>query len=97
MKAKIIPMLIAIVMVGCMSPEERKIKNWLNSKLTSAAEKVKSIEIASEDSVLSLVPLDWMYNDCVRRQPLLYGDSAYFVYGQYLYHAKLARSQVLKN
>lgn len=95
MKTKIIPLLLAIIMVSCVSPEERKIKNWLNSKLTSAAEKVKSVEIASEDSVLSLVPLDWMYNDCVRRQPLLYGDSAYFVYGQYLYHTKLARSQVL--
>lgn len=95
MKAKIITLMLAIIMVSCMSPEERKIKNWLNSKLTSVAEKVKSLEIVSEDSVLSIVPLDWMYNECLRHQPLLYGDSTYFEYGQYLYHAKLARSQVL--
>lgn len=82
-------------MIGCSSPEEQKIKNWLNGKLTSSSEKIKSLEIVGKDSVLSIVPLDWMYRDCLRRQPILYGDSAYFEYGQYLYHAKLARSQVI--
>lgn len=95
MKTKIIPLLLAIIMVGCASSEERKIKDWLNCKLTTSAEKIKSLEIVGEDSVLSLVPLGFYYNDCLRRQPILYGDSAYFEYGQYLYHAKLARSQVI--
>lgn len=95
MKTKIITLLLAAIMVGCASPEERKIKDWLNGKLTTSAEKIKSLEIVGEDSVLSLSPLDFYYRDCLRRQPILYGDSAYFEYGQYLYHAKLARSQVL--
>lgn len=95
MKTKIIPLLLAILMIGCASPEERKIKEWLNGKLSSSAEKIKTLEIVGEDSVLSLVPLGFYYNDCLRRQPILYGDSTYFEYGQYLYHAKLARSQVL--
>lgn len=95
MKTKIITLLLAAIMVCCASPEKRKIKDWLNGKLTTSAEKIKSLEIVGEDSVLSLSPLDFYYRDCLRRQPILYGDSAYFEYGQYLYHAKLARSQVL--
>lgn len=95
MKTKIITLLLAIIMIGCASPEERKIKDWLNGKLITSAEKIKSLEIVGEDSVLSLVPLGFYYNDCLRRQPILYGDSAYFEYGHYLYHVKLARSQVI--
>lgn len=95
MKARTIPLLLAVLVVGCASPEERKIKDWLNGKLTSSAEKIKSVEIVGEDSVLSLIPFGFYYRDCLNAQPIPATDSLYFKYGEYLYHAKLARSQVL--
>ena len=93
---KIIIVLFSFLMASCASPEERKVQDWLNGKMTASAEKIKSVKIVSEDSVLSLVPMDMMYNDCLRQQPILNTDSSYFVYGQYLYHAQYARSLVIE-
>lgn len=88
-------MLLAIILTSCSSPEERKVREWLNGKLTTSAEKIKSLEIVDEDSVLSLTPLEMMYNYCLSHQPIQASDTTYFEYGHYLYHAKLARSFTL--
>ena len=95
MKTKIIILMLTVMMVSCMSSEERKVKNWLNGKLSSSAEKIKSLKIVSEDSVLSLVPLEWMYNDCLRHQPMMATDSSLIKYAEYFNDAASARNHVI--
>lgn len=55
-----------IILASCMGKEERTICDYLNSKLTAAAEKVTDVEIISQDSVLSIVPIQWTYTDFLR-------------------------------
>lgn len=98
MKKVLILISSVILLASCdiMSQEERAIRDWLNGKLTDMAEHISKVEIVSTDSVLSLAPMDVMYNDCILRQPLQYGDSVYAQFGAYLYHVRLARAQVME-
>lgn len=55
----------ALILISCsgMSQEERTICDYLNSKLKPATEKITDVEIISQDSVLSIIPIQWMYKD----------------------------------
>lgn len=66
MKKLTIIIIAALTLMGCMSQDERAIKDYLNSKLTAQASKADKVKIISEDTVLSLVPMDMMYNECLR-------------------------------
>lgn len=52
-----------------MNSEERKIAEFLNSKLTDRTEHVLKVRIVATDSVLSKTPMDIMYNDCTLHGP----------------------------
>lgn len=56
----------ALILISCsgMSQEENEIKNYLNGKLSARAAKAEKVEIISQDTVLSLLPMDGMYNRC---------------------------------
>ena len=82
-------LLLSILLIGCMSPEERRIKDYLNGKLTSEAQEASDVEIISVDSVLSLSPIQWMYNDCLRDAS---DHDVYAKLGQYYYEALYVRS-----
>ena len=66
MKQILFIILATLTLMGCMSEEERTIKDYLNSKLTDRAVKANKVEIISEDTVLSLAPMQIMYNDCLK-------------------------------
>lgn len=80
-----------LILASCMNQEERTIRDYINSKLGPTAQKASDVEILSQDSVLSLIPLEWMYNDCLRGA----NDSVYFKLAEYKYHATLARQSSL--
>lgn len=82
-------LLFSVLLIGCMSPEERRIKDYLNSKLTSEAQKASDVEIISEDSVLSLIPIQWMYNDCLKDAS---NSDVFFKLSQYYYETLYVRS-----
>ena len=62
---KVLLFILTAILTGCMSSEERAIKNFINSKLSGNADKVTDVEILGTDSVLSLMPLGLMYNGCL--------------------------------
>ena len=86
---------LAIIVAGCINPEEQRIKDYLNGKLINPADKITDVEIIGEDSVLSFVPMQSMITDC----ELGIGDtdSIYGQLGAYFYHASLARSLCLSD
>ena len=45
------------------TPQDNKIKDYLVSRVD---EEITSLEVTGTDSVLSLAPLSFMYNDCLR-------------------------------
>lgn len=65
MKKLTIIIIAAFTLMGCMSQEERTIRDYLNGKLTDRAVKADKVEIIGEDTVLSLVTMDILYNDCL--------------------------------
>lgn len=80
---------LSILLIGCMSPEERRIKDYLNNKLKSEAQKASDVEIISEDSVLSLIPIQWMYNECLKDAS---NSDVFFKLCQYFYEVSYVRS-----
>lgn len=58
--------ILTIILTGCMGQDEKSIKDFLNSKLTAQASKADKVKILNEDTILSLAPMDVMYNECLK-------------------------------
>ena len=90
MKKLTIIIIAAFTLMGCMSKEERRVKDFLNSKLKDTTSKVTDVEIVGEDSVLTLSEIPFIYNEC-----LMYPDgkdSVFIKLNEYYYQADVARA-----
>jgi hypothetical protein len=85
-----------VLLAGCMSPEERKIADYINGRVKDRGEHVSSVEIIRTDSLLSFTPLQIMYNECLRKMSTGEDCSETAAkMGVYYYHMMVARSSVL--
>jgi hypothetical protein len=90
---KILTIIIALALFGCtkMSKEEKRIADFLNSKLKDIPAEVSKVEIIGEDSVLSLTPMKDMHFECELHPDV---DSVFLKLNEYFYKTTTAREYV---